>query len=338
MRSFVLAAATSVALAAPALARDQVQIAGSSTVLPFANVVAEQFGKTFPQFKAPIVGSGGSSAGLKQFCTGLGPNTIDIANSSRPIRPAEMQECKANGVAEIVEVRIGYDGIVFASSVKSNKFALTDAQIYQAVAANVPRDGKLVPNPFTHWNQIDKSLPAQEILLFIPGEKHGTREVFEEKVLDDGCKDFAEIKALSGAEKTRACRAVRKDGRSVDIDGDYPETVARIERAPHGIGVFGLSFYDQNRDKVQVATVNGVVPSEETIASGKYPVSRPLFFYVKKAHVGQIPGLRQFIEFFLSDRMIGPDGMVTDKGLIPMPAAERTRIRQEVTSGKTIGS
>lgn len=324
--------------ATPALARDQVQMAGSSTVLPFANVVAEQFAKANPKFKAPIVGSGGSSAGLKQFCGGIGPNSIDIANSSRPIRDSEIEECKKNGVTEIQEVRFGYDGIVFATHVSAPKMTLTTRQIYMAMAAQVPQGGKLVANPYTNWKQIDASLPDMEITAFIPGEKHGTREVFEEKVMSGGCKGLPEIEALSGSDKTKACNQVRKDGRAVDIDGDYPETLARIDRNKTAVGVFGLSFYDQNRDKVQVAPVNGVVPTVESVAEGKYPVSRPLFFYVKKAHVGQIPGLKEYIDFFLSDRMVGPDGMAVDKGLIPMPAAERTKVRQEISGGKVLGS
>src|SRR5262245_43276795 len=184
--SLAVAALAAVAIAGPAFARDQVQVAGSSTVLPFANVVAEQFGKTFRNFKAPIVESGGSSAGLKTFCAGVGPNTIDIANSSRPIRPTEVEACAQAGVKEIIEVKIGYDGIVFASSAKTAKFAFEPKHIYLAVAAQVPQGGKMVPNPYTNWKQIDSALPSQEIQLFIPGEKHGTREVFEEKVLDDG--------------------------------------------------------------------------------------------------------------------------------------------------------
>ena len=334
-----LATLAALSLAGVAQARDQVKIAGSSTVLPFANVVAEQFGKANPKFKTPVVESGGSSAGLKNFCSGVGENTIDIANSSRPIRPTEIDACKSAGVADILEVKIGYDGIVFASSVKAANFAFEPKHLYLALAREVPQGGKLVANPYTSWKQIDPSFPDQEIRLFIPGEKHGTREVFEEKVMHVGCKEFAEIKAITDAKaQTAACVSVRKDGRSIDIDGDYTETLARIQRTPTGIGVFGLSFYEQNRDKVKVAPVSGVVPSVDTIATGKYPVSRPLFFYVKKAHLGAIPGLKEYIEFFLSDRMVGPEGAAVDKGLIPMPAAEIKAQREKFAKGQTIGS
>ncbi len=342
MRISTAALATVAALtlaAGAAQARDQVKIAGSSTVLPFSNVVAEQFGKSNPRFKTPVVESGGSSAGLKTFCAGVGENTIDIANASRPIRPTELEACKAAGVSDVIEVKIGYDGIVFASSVRSASFAFEPKHLYLALAREVPQDGKLVANPYTSWKQIDASFPDQEIRVFIPGEKHGTREVFEEKVMSIGCNEFAEVKALTDAKaKHAACVSVRKDGRSIDIDGDYTETLARIQSTPTGIGVFGLSFYEQNRDKVKVAPVSGVVPTVEAIASGQYPVSRPLFFYVKKAHLGAIPGLKEYVDFFLSDRMVGPEGAVVDKGLIPMPAAELKAEREKFTKGVTVGS
>ncbi len=337
-----IAAGTFTALAVlatgTAQARDQIQIAGSSTVLPFANIAAEQFGKAFAgKFKTPIVESGGSSAGLKNFCGGIGENTIDIANSSRKIRPREIEECKKNGVAEIQEIKIGYDGIVFASSTQSGKFALEPKHIYLAVAAQVPVKGKLAANPYRNWKEIDPKLPDQPIQLFIPGEKHGTREVFEEKVLEAGCHDFPEIKAITDAKaRANACKAVRKDGLSVDIDGDYTETLARLQRTPTAVGVFGLSFYDQNRDKIQVATVSGIEPSVETIADGKYPVSRPLYFYVKKAHIGVIPGLKEYVQFFLSDKIVGDEGMAVDKGLIPMPAAERAAVRAAFGKGALV--
>jgi len=341
--NFLAIAATAAALAAwggPATAqqRDQIQIAGSSTVLPFSNVVAEQFGRNFRQFKSPIVASGGTGGGFREFCRGVGAQFIDIANASRAITPAELASCKANGVNDIQEIRFGYDGIVFASHISMQPIAFTTRQLYLGLAERVPQNGQLVANPFTRWNQVDPSLPNVEIAAFIPGEKHGTREVFEERVMSGGCRDFPEIQALQGPDRHNACVRVRKDGRSNDIDGDYTETLARIERNRTAIGVFGLSFYDQNRDKIRVATVNGVEASVETIATGRYPVSRPLFFYVKKQHVGVIPGLKEFVEFFLSERMIGPDGMVTEKGLIPGPDAERGKWREEFGKGATLGS
>ena len=340
-KSMLLAAAATIAFVGVAEARDQIKIAGSSTVLPFATVVAEQFGKTYNKYPTPVVESGGSSAGLKAFCQGVGENTIDIANASRPIKKAEIETCKKNGVAEIQEIRIGYDGIVFASHISAPKFAFTPTDLYLAIAAEIPVDGKMVANPNKSWKQVNPAFPDVAIQSFIPGEKHGTREVFEERVLAKGCeaaggKKLYEAAGMKSKPAKKACMKVRKDGLAVDIDGDYTETLARIESNKTAIGVFGLSFYDQNRDKIQVATVSGIEPTVATIAEGKYPVSRPLFFYVKKAHLSVIPGMKDYVNFFLSDRMIGEEGMTVDKGLIPMPAPELKSVRDSFTSGKTL--
>jgi phosphate transport system substrate-binding protein len=323
-----------------------VQIAGSSTVLPYANIVAEQFGKTNAKLKTPVVESGGSSAGLKQFCTGVGDNTIDIANASRPIRPSEIEACAKAGVKDIVQVQFGYDGIVFAVDAKAGDWALEPKDVFLAVAAQVPVDGKLVDNPNKTWKQVNAKLPDFPIVAYIPGEKHGTREVFEEKVMLVGCKaaggDKLHHATAGGDEKAKksaaekGCIRVRKDGGAVDIDGDYTETLARLKTNPKGVGVFGLSFYENNTDKLKVATMSGVMPSVETIATGKYPVSRPLFFYVKKAHVGVIPGLKEYVEFFVSDKMVGPDGPLAEYGLVPAPEAERKAVQAAVKEMKTM--
>jgi phosphate transport system substrate-binding protein len=335
----VAALVASAAFAGVAVARDQVQIAGSSTVLPYAKIVAETFGETFPDFKTPIVESGGSSGGLKEFCKGVGPETIDIANSSRPIKDSEIEACKAAGVTEIQEVKIGYDGIVFATDAGNADLKLEPKDLYLALAAEVVVDGKLVANPYKKWSEVNKDLPDAEIAAYIPGEKHGTREVFEEKILAHGCKDSGAQDVIKAAiadakEQLSKCVAVRKDGLAVDIDGDYTETLARIAANKSGVGVFGLSFYENNADKLKVATVNGIVPSTETIASGEYPVSRPLFFYVKKAHLGVIPGLKEYVEFFTSDDMIGADSPLAEYGLVAAPDAEREEIRKAFADGK----
>jgi len=316
--------------AAAAQSRDQIQVAGSSTVLPYASIVAEAFGENF-DFPTPVVESGGSSAGLKKFCEGVGLNTIDIANASRKIRDREIEACAANGVTEIIEVRIGYDGIVFASQIDGPEFTeFTPDQWYKAMAAEVPVDGKMVANPAKTWADVDASLPAVEIQAFIPGTKHGTREVFEEKVLLAGCEESGALEAIQATgldEKAaeKACMAVRTDGASVDIDGDYTETLARIDANPNGVGVFGLAFYENNTDKLKVATMGGVAPSTETIASGEYPVSRPLFFYVKKAHIGEVPGLKEFASFFVSDAVAGPNGPLANYGLVSDPELADTQ-------------
>ena len=340
------AAVGMVAFACAALARDQVQIAGSSTVLPYANIVAESFGKANDGIRTPIIESGGSGSGIKRFCEGLGEGTIDIANASRKIRESELEDCKKNGVTEIMEIQFGYDGIVFAVDAKSSDWNVEPKDLYLALAAEVPKDGALVANPHKTWKEVNDTLPDWPIVAYIPGEKHGTREVFEEKVLHEGCKatgglDLHKAKAEGddAAKKKAAdksCLQVRKDGASVDIDGDYTETLARLSSNPTGVGVFGLSFYENNTDKLKVATLSGVSPSVETISSGQYPVSRPLQFYVKKAHIGTIPGLKEFVEFFVSDRMIGPEGPLAEYGLVPSPDDERKALQDAVSSAKTM--
>lgn len=296
--------------------RDTIQIAGSSTVLPFASIVAEEFGAAFPEFKTPVVGSGGTGGGLKQFCEGVGENTIDIANASRPMRDAEREACTEAGVTDIREIQFGFDGIVFASAATGPDFALTPLHVYKAIAARVPVDGELIDNPYKSWNEIDPSLPAQPILLAIPGSNHGTREVFEERVVMAGCEEAG----LPDGAPDDACRAFRQDV-VTEIAGDYTETLARLKANPNTVGVFGLSFYEQNRDSLKVATVNGVTPTLETVAAGEYPVSRPLFFYVKGQHIGTIPGIEEYVAFFLSDAMAGPGGTLEAAGLIPQPEA-----------------
>ena len=318
--AFALIAAS----ASVASARDQVQVSGSSTVLPYATIVAEAFAEN-TDFAAPVVEGGGSSAGLKQFCEGVGENTIDVANSSRKIKPAEIETCKANGVTNIVEVQFGYDGIVFASDVNGADFVLAPKDVFLALAKDVAKGGAVSANAATKWSDVNPDLPAQDILVFVPGTKHGTREVFEEKVLIEGCKEAGVLEAFAAAnggdEKAAeaSCKALRTDGKSVDIDGDYTETLARIDSDKNGVGVFGLSFYENNTDKLKVATINGVTPSVDSVASGEYPVSRPLYFYVKKDHIGVIPGLKEYAEFFVSDEIAGPDGPLAAYGLVPDP-------------------
>lgn len=347
--SFVKFSASTLAIAAlsatAAAARDQVQVAGSSTVLPYASIVAEAFGENF-DFPTPVVESGGSSAGLKRFCEGVGENTIDIANSSRKIREREIKACADNGVTDIIEVRVGYDGIVFASDIAGNSFQFTPDQWYRAISRQVVVDGQLVDNPYTMWNEVDPALPAQEIQAYVPGTKHGTREVFEDKVILEGCEHTGDFDVyLAAAEgdtdkakksaAEKACIALRTDGRSVDIDGDYTETLARIDSNKNGIGVFGLAFYENNTDKLQVATMSDIVPSTESISTGEYPVSRPLFFYVKKAHIGVIPGLKEFAEFFVADEIAGPDGPLAEYGLVSDPELADTQqvVADEATMG-----
>lgn len=330
----VIAAVSATSVAA----RDNVQVAGSSTVLPYASIVAEAFGDN-TDFPTPVIESGGSSAGLARFCEGIGENTIDIANASRAIREREIAECAANGVTDIIEVRIGYDGIVFASQIDGPAFtAFTPSDIFNALAPMVMVDGELVENPYTSWSDFNADLPDVEILAFIPGTKHGTREVFEEKVIAAGCEATGAMDAMieggmSEDDAEDACLAVRTDGRSVDIDGDYTETLASIDANSNAIGVFGLAFYENNTDSLKVATMSGVSPSTETIASGEYPVSRPLFFYIKAAHIGVIPGLKEYAQFFMANEIAGPSGPLAQYGLVSDPelAATQAMIEAEET-------
>ena len=316
--------------ATSAAARDQVQVAGSSTVLPYASIVAEAFGEN-TDFPTPVVESGGSSAGLKRFCQGVGTEHTDVANASRKIRDKEIKACAENGVTEIIEVRIGYDGIVFASQKDGPAYnAFTQSDIFNALAPKVMVDGKLVDNPHKKWSDFNADLPAEDILAFIPGTKHGTREVFEEKVVAAGCEATGAFEAMMAAGMSEddaedACLEVMSDGRAVDIDGDYTETLASIDANANGIGVFGLAFYENNTDKLKVATMAGISPSTETIATGEYPVSRPLFFYVKKAHIGVIPGLKEYAQFFISDELAGPSGPLANYGLVSDPALAETQ-------------
>lgn len=326
-------------LAASALtasARDQLQIAGSSTVLPFATIVAEAFGEQ-GKFKTPVVEGGGSGAGRAAMCKGVGEDTIDIADSSSRISQGDIDTCKANGVTDIMEVRIGYDGIVFATDFKGPDFAIEPKDVYQGIAAKVVKDGKLVDNTAKTWaDATGGKLPAQDILALIPGSKHGTREVFDTKVVLAGCKAdgaYDLFKAAStgaddkakGKDAEKACYGLRGDGAVVEIDGDYTETLSRLAANKQAMGVFGLSFYENNTDKLKVATVSGIVPSVATIADGTYPVSRPLYMYVKKQHIGVIPGLQEYLDFFVSDDMAGPNGKLVEYGLVSDPKLAETQ-------------
>jgi phosphate transport system substrate-binding protein len=313
----VLSLTAAFAMAASlASARDQVHIAGSSTVLPYASIVAEAFGENF-DFPTPIVEGGGSGAGQKRLCEGVGLNTIDIANSSSIMKPETAELCKAT-IGDFAEVRIGYDGITFSMRHENEGFEdLTPLQIYQALKAG---------STAKTWADVDASLPDVEIKAFIPGTKHGTREVFEKKVMLAGCKAAGEYdKSLGKKPAEKACFKVRTDGASVDIDGDYTETLASLDANVNGVGVFGLSFLLNNTDSIYAAKINGVMPSTESIASGEYPVSRPLQFYVKHAHLDQVPGLKEYIEFFVSDEIAGPYGPLADYGLVSDPELAATQ-------------
>jgi len=315
--------------------RDYISIVGSSTVYPFATVVAEKFGKMTP-YKTPKIESTGSGGGLKLFCAGVGVEHPDITNASRRIKQSEIDTCAKNGVSEIVEVKIGYDGIVLANSKKTAPLKLTRKEIFLAVAKNVPdpKGGdKLVPNPYTTWKDINPSLPNVKIEVLGPPPTSGTRDAFAELAMEAGAKKYAFIKAMKKSDKKKykvTCHTVREDGAYIEAGENDNLIVQKLEANPDAVGIFGFSFLDQNTDKIQGSFVDGIEPTFDNIADGKYPVSRPLFFYVKKAHADVIPGIKEYIGEFTSDKSWGPDGYLSEKGMIPMPEAERKNFSSAV--------
>ncbi len=320
-----LAALATLALAGQAEARDQIRIVGSSTVFPFTSAVAEQFGKG-GQFKTPVVESTGTGGGLKLFCAGVGVDHPDITSASRKIKDSEIESCAKNGVKEITEVKIGFDGIVVANSKAGPKMSLTLAQLWTALAKDVPQGGKLVANPYKNWSEIDASLPNEKIEVLGPPPTSGTRDAFVELALDVGCAEFAEIKALEGDAKKAACQSIREDGAFIEAGENDNLIVQKLEANPLAFGVFGYSFLDQNVDKLQASAVNGTDATFETISAGEYPVSRSMYIYVKNAHVGLIPGIKEFVAEYMSDKASGEEGYLVDKGLIPLPEQEHKEV------------
>ena len=316
-------------------ARDQIRIVGSSTVYPFSTKVAEQFGRT-TDFPTPVVESTGSGGGFKLFCAGVGIEHPDITNASRAIKDSEVESCRANGVADVTEVKIGYDGIVVANALGAPRFDLTDKDLFLALAKQVPQGegaDKLVDNPNRNWHDINAALPDEKIEVLGPPPTSGTRDAFLELVMEKGCEKWDWIKALKKSDEGRfkqICHTLREDGGYVEAGENDNLIVQKLTANPTALGIFGFSFLDQNHDKIQGSLVDGVEPTFENIASGDYPVSRPLFFYVKDAHVGVIPGLHEYADEFVSDRAMGPDGYLADLGLIPLPADELAATRQAV--------
>ena len=316
--------------------RDYVYIVGSSTVYPFATVVAERFGRG-SEFKTPKVESTGSGGGLKLFCDGVGVDHPDIANSSRAIKQSEVDACARNGVSEIIEVKIGYDGIVIANAVASQSILLTRKDIFLALAKNVPgeNEGELVENPYQTWNDVNASLPDLEIEVLGPPPTSGTRDAFVELAMEGGCNAIPwinELKSTDGDNYKAICHTIREDGAFIEAGENDNLIVQKLEANPSAFGIFGFSFLDQNAEKVKGAAVDGTEPTFEAIADGRYPVSRPLYFYAKKAHVDVIPGLRGYLREFTSERAWGEEGYLSDRGLIPMPAEERSVVAAAVTS------
>ncbi|MBU1234421.1 MAG: PstS family phosphate ABC transporter substrate-binding protein [Proteobacteria bacterium] len=321
--------------------RDYISIVGSSTVYPFATTVAEQFGKT-SKFKTPKIESTGSGGGMKLFCAGSDIDTPDITNASRRIKFSEYEKCQKNGVNEIVEVKIGYDGIVLANSKAAPQMTLSKKDIFFALAKEVPdpQGGeKLIANPYTTWKEVNPSLPDTKIEVLGPPPTSGTRDAFVELAMEGGCSKVDWIKALKETDKKyykSVCHTVREDGAYVEAGENDNLIVQKLEANPKALGIFGFSFLDQNGDKIQGSVVEGELPTFENIAAGKYPVSRPLYFYVKKSHVGVVPGMTEFLGEFINDKAWGEEGYLSDKGLIPMPAEERKQFAADVVALKPL--
>lgn len=317
--------------------RDSIGIVGSSTVYPFSTVVAEQLGKG-GKFKTPKVEATGTGGGFKLFCGGVGVQHPDIANASRAIKPSEIETCKKAGVTEIVEVKIGYDGIALAHAKKAKeKFSLTRKEIYLALAKRVPDPAKpdsetLAENPYKTWKDINPKLPNVKIEVLGPPPTSGTRDAFAELALEHGCQEFAWIKAKKDSDAAwfkNVCMTVREDGAYVEAGENDNLIVQKLESNPKSLGIFGYSYLEQNGDKIAALPIDEQKPSYESIADGKYPISRPLYFYVKKAHVGMIPGLEAYVAEFASEKAWGPEGYLADKGLIPLPDAERKKAAED---------
>ncbi len=333
MKKLIILCSTILLFSITVQARDQISVVGSSTVYPFSTVVAENFGRD-TGMKTPKIESTGSGGGMKLFCAGLGVNHPDITNSSRRIKKTELEKCTKAGI-EVVEIKVGYDGIVIANSKKGEKFNLSKRDIFLALAKDVPEGnaegGKLIPNPNKTWKEVNSNLPDIKIEVLGPPPTSGTRDALNELAIEGGCKTFPNLKAIKKEDKKKykaICRAVREDGIYIEAGENDNLIVQKLAENKNALGVFGFSFLAENEDKIQGSNIDGNEPTFENIASKAYPVSRPLYFYIKTAHVDVIPGIREFVEAYTSDDAFGPDGYLSERGLIPMPDEEREFFRK----------
>lgn len=318
-------AATS-ALSTAAFARDQIRIVGSSTVYPFTTAVAEQFGKSAGG-KTPVVESTGTGGGMKLFCAGVGEATPDIANASRPMKKAEFEDCQKNGVGDIVEIKFGLDGIVLAKVKSGPDLNLSQEEVFLALAAEIHDENlKFIPNPNKTWQDIYPELPATKIEVLGPPPTSGTRDAFLELVMEKGAKGFGALRDMKDADEKNGTKTYEKVWKSLRQDGAFVEAgendnliVQKLEGNANAVGIFGYSFLEENTSKIKAVQIGGVEPTYENIASGKYPASRALFIYVKKAHIGVIPGMKEFIAEYVATKTLDEDGYLVKKGLIAMP-------------------
>ena len=319
-KTFLLATVATIAMVGTAQARDEIRIVGSSTVFPFTSTVIERFSQT-TSFPAPIIESTGTGGGMRFFCAGVGEEHPDMTGASRPMRESEFENCISNGVTSVTEIQIGYDGIALADSIDADRMEITKAQLFAALAAEVEVDGEVVANPHTMWSDIDPSLPSLEIEVLGPPPTSGTRDAFVELVMEEGCEEYPAIAALEDEDEDRfeaVCATMREDGRFIEAGENDNLIVQRLQANPDAFGIFGFSFLTENSDVIQGSLIGGVEPTFETIASGDYPVSRSLFVYLKNQHVDTIPGLREFVAEYTSDRAWGPEGYLAEIGLIPL--------------------
>ena len=329
-----LALGTAIALTgqAGAQSRDQIQIVGSSTVFPYTQAVAEQFANQ-SKFSSPVVESTGTGGGMKIFCEGVGAQTPDITGASRAMKPSEWELCQKNGVTDITEVLLGYDALSLASSQNGPDLSVTKEQLYKALAAEVPVDGEIKANPYKSWNEIDASLPAEPILVYGPPPTSGTRDAWVELVMEEGCGELAEVEALDDDRKAEVCQRMRTDGAFVEAGENDNLIVQRLESDSSAFGIFGYSFLYENQDKLKGAEIGGVTPSETTVESGEYPVSRPLFVYIKNAHRQAIPGLNEFVAEYVSENAMGQDGYLLDRGLVPLKNEKLKEVEDKAVNG-----
>lgn len=324
-----------------ASARDQIRVVGSSTVFPFSTAVAENFGR-ITKFKTPVIESTGTGGGAKLFCSGLGTRHPDITNASRRIKRSEINRCAKNGISKIIEIQFGFDGIVIANTKSGGKIDLDMRHVFLALAKKVPIDAegkKLVSNPHKRWSDIDPSLPNIKIEVLGPPPTSGTRDAFVELAMEGGCKTFKTIKAMKKRNKKKykaLCHGIREDGIFIDAGENDNLIVQKLNANPNAFGIFGFSFLDQNSDSVKGASINGIAPTFENIAAGKYKISRSLYFYIKKAHIGVIPGLRDFVKEFTSEKSFGDEGYLVDKGLIPLSKEKREKVRSTIETLKEL--
>ncbi len=322
-------------------ARDFISVVGSSTVYPFTTTVAEQLGRQ-GSFKTPKVESTGTGGGIKLFCNGVGVQHADVVNASRRMNANEFQTCRTNGVTDIIEIKIGFDGLTISENKRGASFPLTRKQVYLALAKQIPDPANptaLIANPFKTWKDVDPGLPAIKIEVLGPPPTSGTRDSFHELYMEAGCRSYPWINALRSMDEKRfkrVCHTVREDGAYVEAGENDNLIVQKLEANPNAVGIFGFSFLEENLDKLKGLKIEGVEPTFETIASGRFPAARPLFIYVKKAHIGVIPGIKEFMAEYVSEKALGEEGYLSERGLVALPKADLAKVRADVKSLKPL--